>query len=1842
LPETAVRELDFEQPVVNIGSDPQNDILLNGENVQPFHAMLLLEDDQCELLPLSPEADIFLDGARVGANAVPLGENQRVDIGAFSLSVHHTGKPAFLHVTVAAGGSAPVPVDLSSDDSERAILLSVQPVAAEAAVSQTAVYTVEITNAGPIVASFQLSVQGVPEEWVQVSPRMANLNEGQRATLRVEITPPHLPSSSAGKHPITLIVTSPNYPRQRSIATADLTIPPYFDFILGNLSPRQQSIAYRTRSGVTNLPITNQGNSDTHFDVAASDEENGCSFGFRLSENLELYKQAVIAIPAGQTVVLPIAITPLKRQLVAMSGKQYHYTTTVQVTGQPAIPQALSGSVSSRPMFGWWTVLLAVLLVMAGLFVLLQPRINYFQVAAGKDIIELGDSTSLEWSVSPFASRLGITGIDKQITGGQSHLLVSPIQSTTYELTAGNWLSSLMSLDRKKSQTVLVVPPTPQVGVFDVDQTTVNKGQPVNIRWSVAKADKAFLTIDEVVYELPADQFSGVKSVVLEKDAIVSLEAKNSSGSELRSYFVKVVPPHITINSFTVWVRPVTTAAATSSTANVALKQNTAVASNPRLGLLISPLATPAPSTAPSDFPQKYVELVPDSSADAGYRVEFNQPARELAKGEQVMLEWNVDGVDTVTIAPFTEQLPKQGKQPFFPQESMNFTLTAKSGDLQQLFMLPVKVFDGQAPKAPTIDFFKASPQQMVGSSTVEFSWSVSGEWTHVQLSNADAVVADWLNAQGFKKTTVSKSTTYILTAWNGSLSTAQPVSITVDPGKVPVSLSVTSLYPDLTQALTGQSLTVAVGFSNLPSDKPKPTGTINVTDGSSSCAILLPAQSCLLTFKTPGDKSITASYAGDSIYLQGDSLPYGHTVKVQGPEVDLVPRYFMLDTGAPISNIADPTLELDMAKGLHVVVEVRPKTVSLPDDSKSHVNLSLCGQDAAKQMITSSCQFIGGSTVAKATDTTFGKTVGLFYSDIVIPRFLTAGTRTLLFNYVHDTNAINPARITQPDVTIGKVKIHLSLPICTAPDALTGCKLGAADPSNAVVMFDIHTESPNTDLLSTLPAPIDSAFTVTVQGTGTPTPAPGAWACKVVVISGTYKLKCSVSLDPAQNPYTVTFTFNNDLSDSYYMVDKNPPSTKTINFTLNVLNSTKVVIGNLTGAKVGQIIRLTGSGGLVSVQTAAGTPIAPSKGSMTVTDTTGGTNTFGVASTSNCSLNASGGIDIIDTTANCDIYYKKAGDIGLNAVYAGNSIDYLGSSNSMTAKIYQQNGLTATWQYSANGGTSYQAWGPTDLIVNRQLPIRVIVSGPATNFNQDVLVSRNMLVKLTSGIQNCAITAPGTGTDGEYLIELSNDTSVTPNRIMGNFQISCDTYPLDISFSLGFVNVGDDKTGDDFAFSQTYSQPLHIKVNDTVTMGVDIERAPLGAHTNMVSATSIDWFHVGERYAVTFTVEMLGGSYYSWTGPFASNQDILNEYLNNNNSIDVALPPGMTSNIDWTQSTCGAQNNMKVRLNRALVVSQNNYSDRTWDFWGVHWDYWYWGDISFKLYNDPCYLVFKPDVTVNQNSTFNYISHNNIYTVSRSFMTPGVAKQNLSMSFTPASSLTSFIGMPGTVTLNMASTTNTDTSLPAIESNITSFDSQLSANVDCGTISAKTVNPPNQATITLNSTAECLNKTLTVTYLQNPYFNALSNRTYTFNFSKHTAATTLEYQPSGGAWTATFPFNQTSAKAQASTAYAFRVTAADHDGSGHAAFIPDGFVRVRITDPSATPATFTITSGGVAVSLNADGSYHIPLDTSGSAPFTLTFTSSGTGVAIAYDYPGSATFTSVASANSAAFDVNP
>jgi hypothetical protein len=1717
---TIAQEHDFEQPVVSIGSHGDNDIVLAGSGVLPFHATAVVDGEYCRLIPMEPGALILVDGASVGETPVAVEGFQQVEIGNHVLFFQRNGTALRVLMRPINEKAA---AQYAANEGENTILLNVFTGEAEIDVEQTAVYEFEVVNAGPIVASFYVTVKGCPAEWVEISPDTINLNEGQRRNVEIQITPPRDPSSHAGTHPIEVIVHSPNYGGQRGGAELSLTIHPYYEYALGNLSPKNQRIRWRKKSGMTYLPITNMSNGPADFSLMAMDDENGCTFDFCIDEECQLTRQATTKLAAGESADVPIQITPTKNPMFAFRNKRYHYTTNVSIPQNPGAPQVLSGSATSVPLFGWWSIMLTIAAFAIAAFFALQPNIRSFDVAAGKDVIELGDTTKLLWDVSPFATRLSISNVDEPINRGQFSRTVAPEASTTYELVSGNWLSGMFGLDQKEIVTVLVVPPTPAVNVFEVDKSTIAKGQPINVRWSVKEADEAFLTIDEVVYPLTKEEFSGEQQVVLEKDALVTLEARNASGSELQSYFVNVVPPYIDINTFTVWVRGDGGAAASEE----------ASASVSGGNKLMSRVNSPDPN-----FPVKFVELVADPNSDIGYRVVFNPNAREeLTKGEQVILEWNVEGAETLQIAPFTEALPSRGSQPFFPQESMNFVMTAQSGDLEGIFMLPVKVFDGDPPKAPTISFFKGSPLSMLGAGDVEFAWSVSGEWTRINLSNADGIIADYMNPVGFKKVNIEENSTIILTAYNGELSSAAPLEIVVNPALKPVGMYFKSAFPATGRFLINQEIAFTVGFydpekSDLKTSPPtyvepvvKPTGQVLVTDGVSICTIMLPAQTCDLTFTTPGDpKEITASYTGDPVYLPATTdSPYDQYISVISSTVTITPTYYLLDRNNPadsvnVSPISVNSNPLKLDTGLFIRATITPQGSPLPSPDAGKVFLYICEQrpvGATFEVIPGSCQPRGFGSVTIVGNN--GQ------ADLVLDSFPTAGTFALLLSYAAD--GFEPAERTEYNVVIEPIDIYLSMPTCTAPKTFIGCEIGTTNPEQTKVVFDIRKKADDLKLQTNLIAPPIDAFEV-FEESGTPIP----WEnCQIVTVTENglnyHKLECIVDFSSGaglRSPVNVNFVFDIAVGINYAM----SPNTLSSPFSLEIKQNTRIKLDTqkFLNLKVGQPIQLTSStttdtsnpdGAIILTDTADNGITTNGKITISVEQT----GAFGIdpdiSDAPNCTVSGDGRVvEISSITTDCGVFLKKPSTYNISVAFAGDSNFYQSSALPFSTAVTLRDGVTFGWKISDPGNPPpalpYYNWDALSSIAALEtLPIRLELGGasPITNaVFQDLEISITLeILANTAPLGVCRIVnGPGiSGTFPNYIVKVN----VVGGIPVADFSLLCDREPMTVSIKASLPNT----EAFELASGQTTERILGILNRGNSYTLVNLLRT--SDQKNMINGGAFRKFHIGEEYTLQVRVGRLWGD--ASTGNiYVPRQVVINRYVDGGTKVILTLPGGLYNQINWTKSTCvpgAASNTIAITMDAYKVL----YDFGDPNLWNV-------GLSDIEIYNDtPCSIYFDKDlvgVTGSLQPAQFSISVANpnlpwqIFSSSVSYSIPDPALDRQTVTMVPSqTAYSAYVDSPNSnITLSLTPQIS-GTLLSPLDSGLL-FSAQFSSSSLCSNLFSGTVTSPTSTRITFTPSAVggvCTNP-LTLTYRTNSWFETTS-QIITVEIKKHTPALVLQ-----------------------------------------------------------------------------------------------------------------------------------
>lgn len=600
-------------------------------------------------------------------------------------------------------------------------------------VEQTATYQLTIINGGDLVATFTTRVEGLDEDWVTISPPYVNLYEGNRATVTITVTPPRLPSSLAGPHHFALTVTSYNYPGRISRRGATLNISPYYEFSVGEITPRQQSISWFKRWGDASIAITNKGNSNALFQVDGRDDERGCNFEFQApGENVNVANLAEFRIAPDETLQLPMLISPHSRKLVSLRQHAYPFTITTAMPESTQSPRAMLGRLKAAPLIGPLLLLLFGLILMVLVVIIFKPRINMFNVdGSTKKVLVAGQSATLNWKGSPF-SRLTIPELGPEpLDSPQGSVSVMPTANASYQLKAENWLSRLNPGwfgAEPRTVSVILTPIPPKINAFGGDKQAIVTGQNVLLSWQVEGADTVTLVnqADGNPKPLPGNSGS-LDTGPLDRETTYYLEASN---------------PYIA----------------------------TPIRSDPFIIKVASPTPTPMPTPAIISF--------------------FANPPAIVA-GESTTIEWSVSGTDKVSVLGIGEGLPASQTISQAPLETINYVLNASNGQSAAkpqsltVWVTPAPTATPE-PDAPQIKFFTADPTSLIllqgATEQVKLSWSVTGEVTNVEVSGPTLnSPITGLEREGSVTMTVQDSTLFVLTAFNQDKKASSTVDISIN-----------------------------------------------------------------------------------------------------------------------------------------------------------------------------------------------------------------------------------------------------------------------------------------------------------------------------------------------------------------------------------------------------------------------------------------------------------------------------------------------------------------------------------------------------------------------------------------------------------------------------------------------------------------------------------------------------------------------------------------------------------------------------------------------------------------------------------------------------------------------------------------------------------------------------------------------------------------------------------------------------------------------------------------------------------------------------------------------------
>lgn len=610
------------------------------------------------------------------------------------------------------------------DHVDELILASLAEREVVADVDSTMALQLTITNGGDLVSSFNVAVEGCDPSWVVILPAQINLNEEESGIVTITLTPPRLPSSTAGRHNLAISITSPEYTDRYTQLGCALHINVYNEVVIGELSRKKQESTYNNPISESDFAIGNNGNSIVQVQVEGRDDERTLEFEFFLPNvNQTFSRQAELRLLPSEAQEITMFIEPHQRRLIGFRNKSYQFVVTATPLGGQQFPRTIAGQMVTRPLIGKWTILSTFLLMLIGLLIIFSPAVYEFEIEPA--IVSAGTPVAMHWEASRFAN-VELSGPDLAGIQPEPHgtAVVMPLRSTTYEVSSHNLLSRLgvpALFTSNRQVQVFVTPVSPEIQL-SVDRDTIVLGENVIVSWQIGRADKATLFTNGNPQPLPTEQFIGSIAVEPKTDTTFRIEAGNPS------------------------------------------VENPIAAQSSSSVIVHTPTPTPLPN------PQVLVFDV--------------QPTTVLA-GEPVNVTWRVLSAPSVSIEGVGAGLPPEGTRQVFPAQNTTFLLRATTlgGDAFSQSVAVTVLPQPTAtplPGAPVIEFFQSSPKEVLqgASQSITLTWSIKGDLTGVTLFSPDISLNTTFTRTGSLPVAVNETSFFILTAVNVDKSVTAQVDV--------------------------------------------------------------------------------------------------------------------------------------------------------------------------------------------------------------------------------------------------------------------------------------------------------------------------------------------------------------------------------------------------------------------------------------------------------------------------------------------------------------------------------------------------------------------------------------------------------------------------------------------------------------------------------------------------------------------------------------------------------------------------------------------------------------------------------------------------------------------------------------------------------------------------------------------------------------------------------------------------------------------------------------------------------------------------------------------------------
>ncbi len=436
-------------------------------------------------------------------------------------------------------------------------------------------------------------------------------------------------------------------------------------------------------------------------------------------------------------------------------------------------------------------------------------RLEVTSFEAAPEFVAPGDQTILSWAIAGNPASLVITsdadGMPVDLMGASPAAGSLPVvvnQDTTYTLTAQNNEGDMITA----MVTVQLLPPLPQIQLFDPSDTFVTAGSTVTLNWQVTGATALMLEDDTGAMIDLTGKMLDIDSidVVINTDRTYTLTASNVAGDATSAVLIAVGDPVTAMLSSNVLMVNAGDDVTLSWTTGFATSISLTSSLGETIDLTGKDIANDSVVVAPAEdvtYTLTAQGFAGPATATVMLTVNpvvsittFTSSAFLIDQGDPVTLSWEIENSTSFTLEATdssgtmlidTSMLFTMDMLTLSPAETTTYVINAlgDTGDTDRRELTVV------VDVPPTIDSFIASPETLDltnGPTVSTLSWTTSHttQWSLLDLNTGLPVMfTDLGNGAGTVDVSPTVTTTYLLNAGNAQGTFAnQMLTVTVIP----------------------------------------------------------------------------------------------------------------------------------------------------------------------------------------------------------------------------------------------------------------------------------------------------------------------------------------------------------------------------------------------------------------------------------------------------------------------------------------------------------------------------------------------------------------------------------------------------------------------------------------------------------------------------------------------------------------------------------------------------------------------------------------------------------------------------------------------------------------------------------------------------------------------------------------------------------------------------------------------------------------------------------------------------------------------------------------------------